>query len=108
AVDRDPETRIGGNLLSHIVATKTEVRDTAAVAAACRRLALPELVQGTATLFSGQASGLIVKKPCLLACGSGRGWAGGSQCRAAPAARAPWSATGFRGMRRMTAGAPPR
>jgi hypothetical protein len=28
--------------LSHIVTVKTEVRDQAAVAAACRRLALPE------------------------------------------------------------------
>ena len=38
-------------ILSHIVTIKTEVRDPAAVAAACRRLALPEPVQGTAKLF---------------------------------------------------------
>jgi hypothetical protein len=58
-----PDPRIGGNLLSHIVTIKTEVRDQTAVAAACRRLALPEPVQGTADLFSGQASGLLVKLP---------------------------------------------
>jgi hypothetical protein len=42
---------IGGNILSHIVTIKTEVRDQAAVEAACRRLALPEPVQGTAQLY---------------------------------------------------------
>jgi hypothetical protein len=47
--------------LSHIVTVKTEVRDQAAVAAACRRLSLPEPVQGTAHLYSGDVSGLIVK-----------------------------------------------
>jgi hypothetical protein len=46
--------------LSHIVTLKTEVRDHAAVAAACRRLALPEPVQGMAQLYSGQASGLLL------------------------------------------------
>jgi hypothetical protein len=45
------------------VTIKTEVRDHAAVAAACRRLALPEPVQGTAQLFSGQAAGLLVQLP---------------------------------------------
>jgi hypothetical protein len=49
--------------LSHIVTIKTQVRDTAAVAAACRRLALPEPVHGTADLFSGQATGLLVQLP---------------------------------------------
>ena len=49
--------------MSHIVTVKTEVRDHAAVAAACRRLALPEPVQGTAQLYSGQASGLLVHLP---------------------------------------------
>jgi hypothetical protein len=34
--------------LSHIVTVKTEVRDQAAVAAACRRLALPKPDHGTA------------------------------------------------------------
>jgi hypothetical protein len=49
--------------LSHIVTIKTEVRDQAAVAAACRRLALPEPVQGTAQLYGGQATGLLVRLP---------------------------------------------
>ena len=49
--------------MSHIVTIKTQVRDTAAVAAACRRLALPEPVHGTADLFSGQATGLLVHLP---------------------------------------------
>jgi hypothetical protein len=46
--------------LSHIVTIKTEVRDGAAVAAACRRLALPDPAHGTAQLYSGQVSGLLV------------------------------------------------
>jgi hypothetical protein len=49
--------------LSHIVTVKTEVRDQAAIAAACRRLALPEPSQGTAELYSGQFSGLLVQLP---------------------------------------------
>ena len=46
--------------MSHIVTLTTEVRDQAAVAAACRRLNLPEPVEGTVQLYSGQASGLLV------------------------------------------------
>ena len=42
---------------------KTEVRDPLAVAAACRRLGLPEPAQGTARLFSGEATGLLVRLP---------------------------------------------
>jgi hypothetical protein len=49
--------------MSHIVEVKTECRDPAAVAAACRRLELPEPDRGTATLYSGQAEGLLVKLP---------------------------------------------
>ena len=49
--------------MSHIVTIKTEVRDPAAVAAACLRLGLPEPVQGTAKLFDGEATGLLVKLP---------------------------------------------
>jgi hypothetical protein len=49
--------------VSHIVTIATEVRDPTAVAAACRRLALPEPVHGTAILFSGEATGLLVKLP---------------------------------------------
>ena len=52
--------------MSHIVTVKTEVRDQAAVAAACRRLALPEPVQGAAEIYSGNVTGLIVRLPdCL-------------------------------------------
>ena len=49
--------------MSHIVTIKTELRDHAAVSAACRRLELPPPITGTAELFSGQASGLIVRLP---------------------------------------------
>ena len=49
--------------MSHIVNIRTEVRDPAAVAAACRRLGLPEPVHGTAKLFDGEATGLLVKLP---------------------------------------------
>ena len=49
--------------MSHIVTIKTEVRDGAAVAAACHRLALPAPAMGTAQLYSGQATGLLVRLP---------------------------------------------
>jgi hypothetical protein len=49
--------------MSHIVEIQTEVRDPAAVAAACQRLGLPEPVHGTAKLFEGEATGLLVKLP---------------------------------------------
>ena len=49
--------------MSHIVKIKTEVRDPAAVSAACRRLGLPEPTHGTAKLFEGEATGLLVKLP---------------------------------------------
>jgi hypothetical protein len=49
--------------VSHIVTITTEVRDPAAVAAACRRLGLPEPVHGTANLFEGEAAGLLVRLP---------------------------------------------
>ncbi len=49
--------------MSHIVTIKTEVRDPAAVAAACLRLGLPEPAHGTARLFEGEATGLLVKLP---------------------------------------------
>ena len=49
--------------MSHIVSIKTEVRDAAAIAAACRRLGLGEPVHGTARLFSGEASGWLVELP---------------------------------------------
>ena len=49
--------------MSHIVAIKTQARDPAAIAAACRRLGLDEPVQGTVQLYSAAATGLIVKLP---------------------------------------------
>ena len=49
--------------MSHIVTIATEVRDPDAVAAACRRLGLPEPAHGTARLFEGEAAGLLVRLP---------------------------------------------
>jgi len=49
--------------LSHIVEIKTEVRDPAAVQAACRRLGLPQPVHQTTRLFSGEVTGLVVHLP---------------------------------------------
>ncbi len=49
--------------MSHIVSVKTEVRDPAAVVAACRRLGLAEPVHGTARLFEREAAGMLVKLP---------------------------------------------
>jgi hypothetical protein len=49
--------------VSHIVTIKTELRDAEAINAACRRLNLQEPVQGTAALFDGAATGLLVKLP---------------------------------------------
>jgi hypothetical protein len=51
------------NHLSHIVSIKTEIRDQAAVQAACRRLALPEPANGTFKLYSTDATGLAVQLP---------------------------------------------
>jgi len=49
--------------VSHIVSIQTKVHDPAAIAAACRRLNLEAPVQGTAKLFSGEATGLLLKLP---------------------------------------------
>src|SRR4051812_47118732 len=49
--------------MSHIVTISTDVRDPDAVAAACLRLGLPGPAHGTATLFEGQATGLLVRLP---------------------------------------------
>jgi hypothetical protein len=62
--------------LSHIVQIQTEVRDPAAVAAACRRLGLEEPSLGTVKLFERHASGLLVKLdgwlyPCVCDVASG-------------------------------------
>ena len=49
--------------MSHLVSIQTQIRDPAAVALACQRLGLPAPQQGTAELYSGKATGLIVRLP---------------------------------------------
>ncbi len=49
--------------LSHIVTIQTQVRDPAAVAAACQRLGLPVPVHRIVHLFNGAAEGLAVELP---------------------------------------------
>jgi hypothetical protein len=49
--------------LSHIVTINLEIRDLAAIQAACRRLGLAEPVQGKTSLFSGEATGWAVQLP---------------------------------------------
>lgn len=49
--------------MSHLVTIETKVHDPVAINAACRRLNLPAPVQGTVELYSGNATGLIVKLP---------------------------------------------
>jgi hypothetical protein len=49
--------------MSHIVTVQTKVHDPAAVRAACQRLGLSEAAEGTANLYSGEATGLIVQLP---------------------------------------------
>ena len=49
--------------MSHIVEIQTQVRDAVAVAAACRRLNLPQPVHGRTRLFSGEVEGLAVQLP---------------------------------------------
>jgi hypothetical protein len=63
--------------MSHIVTIQTQVRDAAAVSAACQRLGLPPPAERTVRLFSGSACGLAVELPdwnypvvCELASGS--------------------------------------
>ena len=49
--------------MSHIVEIQTEVRDAAAIRAACQRLQLDSPVFGEAKLFSGSKTGWQVKLP---------------------------------------------
>jgi hypothetical protein len=49
--------------LSHIVRIETKVHDPAAITAACSRLGLPILTLGTARLYSGEATGLLLQLP---------------------------------------------
>ena len=49
--------------MSHIVQVQTQIKDAAAVRAACQRLGLLQPVQGKTQLFSGEAEGLAVQLP---------------------------------------------
>ncbi len=49
--------------MSHIVQIRSQVKDAAAVAAACERRGLPAPVHETAQLFSDKATGLAVRLP---------------------------------------------
>jgi len=49
--------------VSHIVEIQTQVRDPAAVGAACQRLALPAPSHRVVHLFNGAAEGLAVELP---------------------------------------------
>jgi hypothetical protein len=49
--------------MSHVVEIKSKIHDAAAVEAACRRLNLATPTLGTVQLFSGEATGLIIKFP---------------------------------------------
>ncbi len=49
--------------MSHVVTIAAKIRDPVALAAACVRLGLSQPTQGTAQLFSGSATGLIVQFP---------------------------------------------
>jgi hypothetical protein len=49
--------------MSHVVTIETRLHDPAALASACQRLGLAAPVEGTAELFSGQASGHVVRLP---------------------------------------------
>ena len=50
-------------MVSHIVQIKTQLRDRTAVHSACRRLHLPEPVEGPTKLFSSTVTGLAVQLP---------------------------------------------
>ena len=49
--------------MSHVVSIQTKIHDHAAVRAACQRMSLPVPTHGTASLFSGEATGLLVQLP---------------------------------------------
>ena len=49
--------------MSHIVEIKTEIRDEAAVKAACVRLQIPTPEHNTVRLFNAMATGLCVQLP---------------------------------------------
>jgi hypothetical protein len=49
--------------MSHIVTLQTKVYDPVAIANACQRLGFAQPIRGTAELFSGQATGLLLQLP---------------------------------------------
>jgi hypothetical protein len=49
--------------MSHIVTVQTRLHDPVAIAAACHRLNLAPPVHGTAKLYSGEATGLLIQLP---------------------------------------------
>lgn len=49
--------------MSHIVTIQVKVHDRAAINIACRRLGLSEPIEGTAKLYSGEATGLLLQLP---------------------------------------------
>jgi hypothetical protein len=49
--------------MSHLVTINPQVKDPAAIQAACQRLGLAEPIHGTAQLYSGQATGLLLQLP---------------------------------------------
>lgn len=49
--------------MSHIVQIQTQVRDPAAIYAACQRIGLPEAVHQTVKLFAASETGLTVQLP---------------------------------------------
>ncbi len=49
--------------MSHVVSIQTQVRDAAAVRAACQRLSLPSPNERTVTFFNDEATGLAIELP---------------------------------------------
>jgi hypothetical protein len=49
--------------MSHLVTINTRVTDPVAIAAACKRLGLTAPTHGTAKLYSGEATGLLLQFP---------------------------------------------
>jgi hypothetical protein len=49
--------------MSHVVSIQTRIHDPATVNAACQRLNLPIPAHGTIRLYSGEATGLLLRLP---------------------------------------------
>lgn len=49
--------------MSHIVKIESRVHDRVAIDSACRRLGLTKPIEGTAKLYSGEATGLLLQLP---------------------------------------------